>query len=161
MWKKESKRDLCNMVVIGEKCYSARLKIRHIQDVLLTHLKTHRHVETHTHAHTHTHSYKYTCSLECANFTTHSDIQYAHTFRKATEHTHTDCAASLTREYDDSVMTPTTSFSSFTLLSSFSQPSSLAVHITLPDSRGESKGGWERRSEGGRGGMRNYKEGVG
>ncbi|CAB1455693.1 unnamed protein product [Pleuronectes platessa] len=40
------------------------------------------------------------------------------------------------------------------------QPSSLAVHITLPHSRGERKRGMRerRRREVGRGGMRNYKE---
>lgn len=69
---------------------------------------------------------------------------HTHLGKQLNKHTHTHHVARLTREYDDSVMTPTTSLSSFTLLSSFSQPSSLAVHITLPDSRGGEKEGDER-----------------
>lgn len=60
-------------------------------------------------------------------------------FMKATECTNMDRAASLTRKNDESLMTNTTSLPSFTLVCS--QPSSLAVHITLPDSRGERKEG--------------------
>lgn len=166
MWKETMRRYICNILMIVEKfILSVSKKVRHTQDVSLTHLKTGRHMETHTHTHT------YINTLVDWNVQTSPPTQtYACSFKETAKHTHThahthvhthrDHAASPTREYDDSVMTPTTSRCSFTLLSSFSQPFSLAVHITLPDSRGERKGGWEEGKESWRGGMRNYKEGV-
>lgn len=76
---------------------------------------------------------------------THFGNTEKHTNTNTLSQTHTHTV----QPCDDSAMTPTTSLSFFTpLLSSFSQPSSLAVHITLQDSRGERNWG-RRRAEGG------------
>lgn len=108
--------------------------------------------ETHTQTCTH----KYTCSVECANFTTRPSmhIHFQNSSWICTNlihtHTHTYCAVGCTREYDDLVMTPQhlTILSHSSCLFSALLLASLAVHITLPDSRGGQKKGMRKEERG-------------